>query len=149
MSISPGPRRVRCYVSCWLSILFCCSILVHRSVHEPETSQHIKQWLNPEYRWTVNTLTIKKGLVPNNINLGGIFLISNFRHVLNVVCFLLGEGKGKGRLWILQHCCLEAYCTLTRMSSFIHLQRRCTHQTTWETSASEGRNYTWNLASNL
>ena len=36
--------------------------------------------------------------------------------------------KGKGRLWVLQHCCLEAYCTLTRMSSFIHLQRRCTHQ---------------------
>ena len=38
------------------------------------------------------------------------------------------KGKGKGRLWVLQHCCLEAYCTLTRMSSFIHLQRRCTHQ---------------------
>ena len=36
------------------------------------------------------------------------------------------KGKGKGRLWVLQHCCLEAYCTLTRMSSFIHLQRRCT-----------------------
>ena len=36
--------------------------------------------------------------------------------------------KGKGRLWVLQHCCLEAYCTLTRMSSFIHLQSRCTHQ---------------------
>ena len=36
--------------------------------------------------------------------------------------------KGKGRLLVLQHCCLEAYCTLTRMSSFIHLQRRCTHQ---------------------
>ena len=34
----------------------------------------------------------------------------------------------KGRLWVLQHCCLEAYCTLTRLSSFIHLQRRCTHQ---------------------
>ena len=36
--------------------------------------------------------------------------------------------KGKGRLWVLQHCCLEAYCTLTRISSFIHLQMRCTHQ---------------------
>ena len=58
------------------------------------------------------------------------------------------KGKGKGRLWVLQHCCLEAYCTLTRMSSFIHLQRRCTHQAASETSASEGRNYTWNLASN-
>ena len=57
--------------------------------------------------------------------------------------------KGKGRLWVLQHCCPEPYCTLTRMSSFIHLQRRCTHQAAWETSASEGRNYTWNLASNL
>ena len=34
----------------------------------------------------------------------------------------------KRRLWVLQHCCLEAYCTLTQMSSFIHLQRRCTHQ---------------------
>ena len=56
--------------------------------------------------------------------------------------------KGKGRLWVLQHCCLEAYCTLTQMSSFIHLQRRCTHQAAWETSANEGRNYTWNLASN-
>ena len=54
----------------------------------------------------------------------------------------------KGRLWVLQHWCLEAYCTLTRTSSFIHLQRRCTHQAAWETSASEGRNYTWNLASN-
>ena len=58
------------------------------------------------------------------------------------------KGKGKGRLWVLQHWCLEAYCTLTRMSSFIHLQRRYTHQEAWETSASEGRNYTWNLASN-
>ena len=58
------------------------------------------------------------------------------------------KGKGKGRLWVLQHCCLEAYCTLTQISSFIHLQRRCTHQAAWETSASEGRNYTWNLASN-
>ena len=38
------------------------------------------------------------------------------------------KGKGKVRLWVLQHCCLEAYCTLTQMSSFIHLQRRCTHQ---------------------
>ena len=57
-------------------------------------------------------------------------------------------GKGKGHLWVLQHCCLEAYCTLTQMSSFIHLQRRCTHQAAWQTSASEGRNYTWNLASN-
>ena len=38
------------------------------------------------------------------------------------------KGKGNGRLWVLQHCCLEAYCTLTRMSSFIHLQRRCRHQ---------------------
>ena len=35
--------------------------------------------------------------------------------------------EGKGRLWVLQHCCLGAYCTLTRMSSFIHLQRRYTH----------------------
>ena len=58
------------------------------------------------------------------------------------------KNKGKGRLWVLQHCCLEAYCTLTRMSSFIHLQRRCTHQAAWETSASERRNYTWNLAGN-
>ena len=37
-------------------------------------------------------------------------------------CKVTGKGKGKGRLWVLQHCCLEAYCTLTRMSSFIHLQ---------------------------
>ena len=38
------------------------------------------------------------------------------------------KGKGKALLCVLQHCCLEAYCTLTQMSSFIHLQRRCTHQ---------------------
>ena len=48
--------------------------------------------------------------------------------VLSVVTDMLEKGKGKGRLWVLQHCCLEAYCTLTQMSSFIHLQRRCTHQ---------------------
>jgi len=53
--------------------------------------------------------------------------------------------KGKGRLWVLQHWCLKAYCALTRKSSFIHFQRRCTHQAAWETSVSEGRNYTWNL----
>ena len=46
--------------------------------------------------------------------------LSRGKHVMKV--------KGKGRLWVLQHCCPEAYCTLTRMSSFIHLQRRCTHQ---------------------
>ena len=58
-------------------------------------------------------------------------------------CLILRyKGKGKGPLWVLQHCCLEAYCTLTRLSSFIHLQRRCTHEAAWETSASEGRNYT-------
>jgi len=45
---------------------------------------------------------------------------------------LHGKGKGKGRLLVLQHCCLEVYCTLTRMISFIHLQRRCTHQAAWE-----------------
>ena len=65
------------------------------------------------------------------------------------LCLQCGKKvKGKGRLWVLQHCCLEAYCTLTQMSSFIHLQRRCTHQAAWETSAREERNYTWNLASN-
>ena len=62
-------------------------------------------------------------------------------------CFKV-KGKGKGRLWVLQHWCLDAYSTLTQMSSFIHLQRRCTHQAAWETSASEGRNYTCNLAIN-
>ena len=56
--------------------------------------------------------------------------------------------KGKGRLWVLQYCFLEAYCTLIRMSSFIYLQRRCTHQGAWETYASKWRNYTWNIASN-
>ena len=45
-----------------------------------------------------------------------------------VIIHFCKKGKGKGRLWVLQHC-LEAYCTPTRMSSFIHLQRRCTHQT--------------------
>ena len=37
-----------------------------------------------------------------------------------LVLFSSSAVKGKGRLWVLQHCCLEAYCTLTRMSSFIH-----------------------------
>jgi len=46
--------------------------------------------------------------------------------------------KGKGRLWVLQHWCLEAYCTLTRMCSFIHLQRRCTHQASTPLLAKEG-----------
>ena len=64
------------------------------------------------------------------------------------LCIVQLRKKGKGRLWVLQHCCLEAYWSLTRMSSFIHLQRRYTHQAAWETSASEGRNYTWSLASN-
>ena len=79
-----------------------------------------------------------------------LYLIKIFRFCCRcVTIFYIGKGKkGKGRLWVLQHWCLEAYCTLTRMSSFIHLQRRCTHQAEWETSASEGRNYTWNLASN-
>jgi len=31
-------------------------------------------------------------------------------------CYTVGKKvKGKGCLWALQHCCLEAYCTLTRM----------------------------------
>ena len=34
------------------------------------------------------------------------------------------ERYGKGRLWVLQYCCLEEYCILTRRSSFIHLQGR-------------------------
>ena len=78
-------------------------------------------------------------------NLSEKFLSPNKFDVFSTVP---NKGKGKGRLWVLQHCCLEAYCTLTRMSSFIHLQRRRTHQAAWETSASDGRNYTWNLASN-
>ena len=54
--------------------------------------------------------------------------------LLRVSAFIWGhrEGlkvKGKGHFWVLQHCCLEAYCTLTRMSSFIsrgaaHTKRR-------------------------
>jgi hypothetical protein len=34
--------------------------------------------------------------------------------------------KGKVRLWVFQHYAEKAYCTLTRTSSFIHLQRRFT-----------------------
>ena len=54
--------------------------------------------------------------------------------LLSVVCLipvLVAENvkKGKDRLWVLQHWCLKAYCTLTRMSSFIsrgaaHTKRR-------------------------
>ena len=69
-------------------------------------------------------------------------LLSSYQYACLLVIKV--KGKGKGRLWLLQHCCLEAYFTLTRMSSFIHLQRRCTNQAAWEISASEGRNYTWN-----
>ena len=86
------------------------------------------------------------------------FLLLNFEAEANFsdhtsshcFCMRLSERKTQdcliiqGRLWVLQHCCLEAYFTLTRMSSSIHLQKRCTHQAAWETSASEGRNYTWN-----
>ena len=72
----------------------------------------------------------------------------SFNYVYNKYRTVFFIKKGKGSSWVLQHCCLEAYCTLTRMSSFIHLQRHCTHQAAWETSANEGRNYTWNLASN-
>ena len=52
----------------------------------------------------------------------------SFKPQLNKSQMASKKVKGKDRLWVLQHCCLEAYCTLTQMSSFIHLQRRCTHQ---------------------
>ena len=39
---------------------------------------------------------------PSRISLNSLMII-----VIDV------KGKGKGRLWVLQHCCLEAYCTLT------------------------------------
>ena len=33
--------------------------------------------------------------------------------------------KGKGRLWVLQHCCLEAYCTPSFISrGAAHTKRR-------------------------
>jgi len=67
-----------------------------------------------EQRCVIEFLQAGK-IAPNDIH----------RRLLNVYG---DQGKGKGRLWVIQHCCLEAYCTLTRMSSFIHLQRRCTHQ---------------------
>ena len=56
------------------------------------------------------------------------------------------KGKGKGGSY--STAALRHIVLLPKMSSFIHLQRRCTHQAAWETSASEGRNYVWNLASN-
>ena len=58
------------------------------------------------------------------------FIVDGFSEFLQADYVILPilKGKGKGRLWVLQHCCLEPYCTLTRMSSFIHFQRRCTHQ---------------------
>jgi len=66
-----------------------------------------------------------------DINYAGTLKISiipySSTHVQSTVDCQL-QKKGKGRLWVLQHCCLEAYCTLTRMSYFIHLQMRCTHQ---------------------
>ena len=36
------------------------------------------------------------------------------------------KGKGKGRLWVLQHCCLEAYCTLTQ-NEFLHSSPEALH----------------------
>ena len=47
------PQILWCYASCWRSILFCCSILVRRSIHEHETLHTKLQRLNPEHRWTV------------------------------------------------------------------------------------------------
>ena len=77
-----------------------------------------------------------------------VFLKIQKLHAAYLFTLQRWKKKGTGHLSVLQHCCLEAYCTLTQMSSFIHLQRRCTHQAAWETYASEGRNYTWNLTSN-
>ena len=56
-------------------------------------------------------------------------MLSGLLCLVNIsVMHCFGTEKGKDRLWVLEHCCLEAYCTLTQMSSFIHLQRRCIHQ---------------------
>ena len=111
-------------------------LLMHRSVTQKAPLNHAMQTsLTPSshQKWS----TEERWIIPNLKYAG----IANLK-------FSALKKKGKGRLWVLQHCCLEAYCTLTWMSSFIHLQRRCTHQAAWETSAREGRNYTWNLASN-
>ena len=96
-----------------------------------------KVFIGRKYQWKIIKITLYI-----YIYIYIMFCLSLWLHRNSV------KGKGKGRLWVLQHCCLVAYCTLTRKSSFIHLQRRCTHQAAWETSASEGRNNTWNLASN-
>ena len=69
---------------------------------------------------------------PHYLINGKIFGKKVIEHKIRVLIFstniCLKKVKGKGRLWVLQHWCLEAYCTLTRISSFIHLQRRCTYQ---------------------
>jgi len=36
------------------------------------------------------------------------------------------KGKGQGRLWVLQDCCLEAYCTLTQIE-FLHSYPEALH----------------------
>ena len=64
---------------------------------------------------------------------------------------ILPGGKGKKVKAVCESYSTDALrhiVLLLEMSSFIHPQRRCTHQAAWETSASEGRNYTWNSASN-
>ena len=57
----------------------------------------------------------------------GNFLCGERIPVVTMI-WVVSKKRGKGCLCVLQHCCLEAYCTLTQTNSFIHLQRRCTHQ---------------------
>ena len=91
-----------------------------------------------EVAWGGGVLHLKvtsiEGLGKTARNLSGKFVPSetsagrNLENRYHLIQRCSVRKKGKGRLWVLQHCCLEAYCILTRMSSFIHLQRRCTHQ---------------------
>ena len=74
--------------------------------------------------WLIHFMSANEfALLPSLIN-----LYSHIECKKIIALYIYIFIKGKGRLWVLQHCCLEAYCTLTRMSSFIRLQRRCTHQ---------------------
>jgi hypothetical protein len=59
--------------------------------------------------------------------------------------FMLADSKRlkvKGHLWVLLHLCLEGVLYFYP-NEFLHSSPEV-----WETSASEGRNYVWNLASN-
>ena len=148
----PCPKPVAsCFSRQWVFVS-CCSGVWRRALHRWESTDAFVDESSEHWRrlFSERLYTKLYGIIPTRHSRCILSTSSHcffWTHFNNMLQFT-PKCKGKGRLWVLQHCCLEAYCTLTQMISFIHLQRRCTHQAAWETSASEGRNYTCNLASN-